>query len=77
MHHHRVKATLGFLLLGVTATVSTQSPAVTPRDLIKDNAVAAALAMVKNTEAEAIADQIRFCEIPAPSFKEEVRGREL
>ena len=77
MHHPRVNVALGFLLLGVTATVYTQSPAVAPRDLIKDNSVAAALAMVKNTEAEAIADQIRFCEIPAPSFKEEVRGREL
>ncbi|PYR37056.1 MAG: peptidase M20 [Acidobacteria bacterium] len=31
----------------------------------------------KASEAQTIEDQIRFCEIPAPSFKEEVRGREL
>src|SRR5439155_8854351 len=28
-------------------------------------------------EAQTIEDQIRFCEIPAPSFKEATRGREL
>jgi acetylornithine deacetylase/succinyl-diaminopimelate desuccinylase-like protein len=77
VHHHRVKVTVGFLLLAVTATVSTQSPIMAPGDLIKDSSVAAALAMVKSTESDAIADQIRFCEIPAPSFKEEARGREL
>ena len=32
---------------------------------------------MKSSEPDTIADQIRFCEIPAPSFKEEVRGREL
>ena len=56
----------------------TQSPATaSPRELIKDSGVQAALTIVKNAEPETIADQIRFCEIPAPSFKEEVRGREL
>src|SRR5215475_6202477 len=44
---------------------------------MKEPSVASALAMVKDSEAETIADQIRFCEIPAPSFKEEVRGKEL
>jgi tripeptide aminopeptidase len=59
-------------------SVAAQSPSATPvRELLKDPAVAAALATVKGAEAETIADQIRFCEIPAPSFKEEVRGREL
>src|SRR5215467_9298605 len=66
------------LLLTAGAPALTQSPATpSPRDLIKDNVVQAALTMMKNTEADTIADQIRFCEIPAPSFKEEVRGREL
>jgi len=44
---------------------------------LKDPAVKAALDAAKANEAQTIEDQIRFCEIPAPSFKEEVRGREL
>ena len=63
------------LVAGVTATSSAQS--VAPRDLLKQPSVAAALARIKDTEADTVADQIRFCEIPAPSFKEEARGREL
>src|SRR5207248_2920419 len=50
---------------------------VAPRELLKDPAVAAALAWAKSHEPETIADQIRFSEIPAPSFHEEVKGREL
>ncbi len=46
-------------------------------DLLKDPAVKAALEAAKATEAQTIADQIRICEIPAPPFKEEVRGQEL
>ena len=63
------------LLAGVAASASAQSAA--PRDLLKQPSVAAALARIKDTEADTVADQIRFCEIPAPSFKEEARGREL
>jgi tripeptide aminopeptidase len=46
-------------------------------DLMKDQAVNAALDAAKATEAQTIEDQIRFCEIPAPSFKETARGEEL
>ena len=78
MKHHRAALAVVCLLLAGVASVAAQSRASTaPRDLMTDSAVAAALAMVKNTEADTIADQIRFCEIPAPSFKEETRGREL
>src|SRR5262245_59701749 len=48
-----------------------------PMDLMQNPAVKAALAGAKASEAQTIDDQIRFCEIPAPSFKEEVRGKEL
>ena len=51
--------------------------AASPADLVKDAAVRAAIDGAKASEAQTIEDQIRFCEIPAPSFKEEVRGREL
>jgi hypothetical protein len=57
--------------------VQAQSGSTTPADLLKDPAVKAAVDAAKANEAQTIADQIRFCEIPAPSFKEEVRGREL
>ncbi|HZT77927.1 MAG TPA: M20/M25/M40 family metallo-hydrolase [Vicinamibacterales bacterium] len=46
-------------------------------DLMKDPAVKAALEAVKTNEAQTIEDQIRFCEIPAPPFKETARGAEL
>lgn len=46
-------------------------------DLIQSPAVKAALDAVKANDAQTIEDQIRFCEIPAPPFKEEVRGAEL
>ena len=62
------------LAIGV---VHGQSLSPTPADLLKDPAVKAALDAAKANEAQTIADQIRFCEIPAPSFKEDVRGQEL
>jgi len=46
-------------------------------DLMKNPAVKAALDAVKAGEPQTIDDQIRFCEIPAPPFKEEARGAEL
>jgi acetylornithine deacetylase/succinyl-diaminopimelate desuccinylase-like protein len=49
----------------------------TPADLLKDPAVKTALDGAKASEPQTVEDQIRFCEIPAPSFKEETRGREL
>jgi tripeptide aminopeptidase len=47
------------------------------RDLVKDPAIRRALDEVKASEAQTLEDQIRFCEIPAPSFKEDIRGQEL
>lgn len=54
-----------------------QAPAGVAQELLQNPSVKAALAGAKATEAQTIEDQIRFCEIPAPSFKEEVRGKEL
>ena len=54
-----------------------QSGTPSTADLLKDPAVKAAIDAVKATEAQTVEDQIRFCEIPAPSFKEDVRGVEL
>lgn len=59
----------------VGAAPQAQEPAAV--GLMKQPAVRAALDAVRANEPSAIADQIRFCEIPAPSFKEETRGKEL
>jgi tripeptide aminopeptidase len=62
--------------LGVAfAQTSGSAPPVT--DLLQTPPVKAAIAAAKTSEPQTIEDQIRFCEIPAPSFKEEARGVEL
>jgi tripeptide aminopeptidase len=64
------------LWLAVAGELRAQQTA-TPADLVKDPAVKAALDAVKANEPQTIEEQIRFCQIPAPSFKEETRGKEL
>src|SRR5262245_46113011 len=39
--------------------------------------VKAALEHIRTTESQTIADQIRFCEVPAPPFDEAARGKLL
>ena len=46
-------------------------------ELLQNASVKAALASARASEPQTIEDQIRFCEIPAPPFKEETRGKEL
>jgi len=72
---HVAGALVMMALAGGVASAQSASP--TPADLVKDPTVRAALDAAKAHEPQTIEDQIRFCEIPAPSFKEEVRGREL
>ncbi|HLK49210.1 MAG TPA: M20/M25/M40 family metallo-hydrolase, partial [Bryobacteraceae bacterium] len=50
-----------------------QEPAV----LMRDPAVRAALDAVRGNEPHFIDEQIRICQIPAPPFHEDMRGREL
>ncbi len=52
-------------------------PGATLADLAKDPAVKTALDAVKANEPQTLEDQVRFCQIPAPSFKEDARGKEL
>src|SRR5262245_28849864 len=59
-----------------SATVVGQSAAVVPA-LLQDPAVRAALERAKASESQTIEDQIRFCETPAPPFKEGARGEVL
>ncbi len=49
----------------------------TPAALMNEPSIRAALEAAKRNEPSVIEQQIKICEIPAPPFKEEVRGREL
>ncbi len=73
----RLAAALG-LVAGVAVTAGrAQEPHSTVADLIQTASIKAALAAARASEPQTIDDQIRFCEIPAPSFKEAARGAEL
>src|SRR5579872_1543839 len=61
----------------VCAGVRAQDKPNAAADLIKDPAVKAALDAAKSSEPQTIEDEIRFCEVPAPSFKETARGAVL
>lgn len=62
---------------GLAAAQGGGGAAAPVTDLMQNPAVKAALAAAKASEAATIEDQVRFCEIPAPEFKESVRGLEL
>ena len=62
-----------FLILAVAALAWAQDAA----KLAEDPTVKAALSAAKNNEAHFIDEQVRFCQIPAPPYKEEVRGKEF
>ena len=73
----RLAAALG-LVAGVAATAGkAQEPQSAVADLIQTASVKAALVAARASEPQTIEDQIHFCEIPAPSFKETARGAEL
>ncbi len=69
---------LNFLAcLTLAAATATLAIAQDASRLAEDPTVKAALDAVKKNEPHFIDEQIRICEIPAPPFKEEVRGHEL
>jgi acetylornithine deacetylase/succinyl-diaminopimelate desuccinylase-like protein len=75
--HEDTKKTFLFLTLlagAISLGAGTQQPESNAAELVKDPAVKAVLDAAKANEAQTIADQIRFCEVPAPSFKETARG---
>jgi acetylornithine deacetylase/succinyl-diaminopimelate desuccinylase-like protein len=63
-------------MLALVSVRAQEKPSAAP-DLLKDPAVRAAVDAAKANEAQAIEEQIRFCEVPAPSFKETARGEVL
>ncbi|HEY7347537.1 MAG TPA: M20/M25/M40 family metallo-hydrolase [Ktedonobacterales bacterium] len=48
-----------------------------PEQLAREGRVAAALGWLREQSEEALAEQIAFCEVPAPPFGEEARGEHL
>jgi acetylornithine deacetylase/succinyl-diaminopimelate desuccinylase-like protein len=62
-----------FLLLFISS-FAQQDPANLGSRLLQDATVTAALEAAQRNEPQILEDQIRFCEIPAPSFKEQARG---
>jgi acetylornithine deacetylase/succinyl-diaminopimelate desuccinylase-like protein len=74
---NRLVACAGLMALIVsTATLQAQRAADVAA-LLRDPSVKAALDEVRATEPATIADQIRFCEVPAPPFLEKARGEAL
>lgn len=62
-------------LLAVCAAAALAAQ--TPSELVKDPTVRAALDAVEKNERQAIDREVSICEIAAPPFHEEARGREL
>ncbi len=61
----------------LTAVLALAANAQDAARLAEDPTVKAALDAVKRNEPHFIDEQIRICEIPAPPFHEEARGKEL
>jgi len=72
----RRKVVVGLFTLLLPAGLAAQNPEDVPH-LMQDAAVRAALDAAKASEAQVIADEIRFCEIPAPEFQEGKRALEV
>lgn len=67
-------ATLG---LSLQVAVIAQQPNDVAETLLKNRGVRSALEAARRNEAQTIEDQIRFCEVPAPTFKEAARAEAL
>src|ERR1041384_4773122 len=64
---------LVFLPLFAALTCLAQSPA----EVLNNAAVRAAMDAARRNEPQTLELQVRVCEVPAPPFHEEARGREL
>ena len=74
--NRRTAFSIGITMIAAAGAARAQQT--DPFKRLMDTAsVQTALAAVKAEEPQAIKDQIRFCEIPAPEFKEQERGKEL
>ena len=72
----RLAAAVVFVELSAFGAADAQSPSMVEA-LAQDRTVKAALEAAKASEGRTIADQVRFCEVPAPPFGEGARARLL
>jgi tripeptide aminopeptidase len=72
----RTIGAFGLVVIVAASTASSQNVTDSVSTLLKNADIAAALDAAK-TDTTVTADQIRFCEIPAPPFKEERRAGAL
>ena len=68
---------VALVLLGCGAIRSASAQTVSIDSLLADAKVKAAIAGARASESRTIDDQVRFCEVPAPPFKEAARGEVL
>jgi tripeptide aminopeptidase len=73
----RVTAVAGIAFTLVWSASTAQEGSGPVAELLRNPTVKNALATAKSDEPRTIEDQVRFCEIPAPPFKETARGEEL
>ena len=66
-----------FRIIGLMVALVAVTTAQDASRLTQDPAVKAALEAIKSNEPHFIDQQIRICEIPAPPFHEDARGKEL
>src|SRR5439155_10812197 len=71
----RILATIVFVLMLSLSPAMQQASDV--QVLMQDSHVRSALAAAKASEPRTLEDQIRFCEVPAPPFKEAARAEVL
>jgi len=72
-----VKHAFFTLFAGVCVAFCGVCDAQTPAELLRNPPIRAALDAAQRNEPATLEQQVRLCEIPAPPFKEEVRGQEL
>ncbi|MGE4056665.1 MAG: M20/M25/M40 family metallo-hydrolase [Vicinamibacterales bacterium] len=82
MSRPSTKRTRAGLAMGVLIALLPVSPAYSQpvsvvQAAMRDTAVQAAIAAARRDEQHTVADQIRFCEVPAPPFQELARARLL
>ena len=66
-----------FRTLLLSSACAAAAWAQNPAGLVNDPSIRAAFAAIERNEPRMLEEQIRVCQIPAPPFHEEVRGREF
>jgi acetylornithine deacetylase/succinyl-diaminopimelate desuccinylase-like protein len=77
MMHPTLKVLSRIVAITLALVGAELMAAVEPQSLMADPAIKSALAAIARNEPETINEQVRLTEIPAPPFKETVRGLEL